>query len=75
MFSSKIVMANLFEFAGKKFNHDIISMTNYVMEMFDKANLMHHIENSQNPDDINLTYDEACKLAEVSKIPLEKLMR
>ena len=50
-------------------------MTNYVMEMFDKANLMHHIENSQNPDDINLTYDEACKLAEVSKIPLEKLMR
>ncbi len=75
MLSSKNVMTNLFEFAGKKFNHDIISMTNYVMEMFDKANLMHHIENSQNPNDINLTYNEVCRLAEISKIPLEKLMK
>ena len=54
-----------------------LDMTNPLVYhyIFDKANLMHHIENSQNPNDINLTYNEVCRLAEISKIPLEKLMK
>ncbi len=74
MVSTQNFMPNLFEFARKKFNGDFILMTSYIVEVFDKANLLHLINNSQKLEDIKISYADACLLAKKSNIPLNQLL-
>lgn len=75
MLSSKNAIINLNNYAGKKFNFDLHLMTIYIIGIFEKANLMQCIENANCLEDIKLTYEEACRVAKISKIPINELLK